>query len=186
MPASKIMVIRHAEKPNCEPGVAPDGTPDDNSLTATGWTRANALAGLFDPPGGQFKDNRLAKPGALFAANPNAVSQSLRPKETITPLSLTMPMPIGLGFGLGDEAGLVGAAKAAADCVLICWYHEKIPEIAGLILGSSAGVPAKWKGDRFDLVWVFDLAGGGWTFDQVPQLLLPDDCDKPIKVKDDD
>jgi hypothetical protein len=185
MPASKIMVIRHAEKPNGEPGVGPDGTPDDNSLTATGWKRAQALAGLFDPAGGPLKDARLAKPGALFAASPNALSQSLRPKETITPLSSDMPMAIGLGFGLGDETALVAAAKAAADVVLICWHHEKIPEIAGLILGASDDVPGHWKSDRFDLVWMFDLLdGGGWRFDQVPQMLLDGDSDKPIKLKD--
>jgi broad specificity phosphatase PhoE len=40
---SKIMVIRHAEKPNGEGGLMPDGTKNPEALTATGWRRANAL-----------------------------------------------------------------------------------------------------------------------------------------------
>jgi hypothetical protein len=36
MPAKKIMIIRHAEKPNGEQGVMPDDTVNDEALTATG------------------------------------------------------------------------------------------------------------------------------------------------------
>ena len=81
----------------------------------------------------------------------------------------------------GQEPELVAAVKAADDPVLISWRHEAIPEIAALIRGDSDGVPPHWPGDRFDLVWVFDLqTSGAWTFTQVPQLVMPGDSERPI------
>ena len=68
MPAAKIMLIRHAEKPNGEAGVMPDGTENPEALTATGWKRANALVGLFDPANGAGPRPPLAKPASLFAS----------------------------------------------------------------------------------------------------------------------
>ena len=64
MTPSKIMIIRHAEKPNSEPGIMPDGAVNPEALTATGWKRANALVGLFDPAGGTSPRLPLAKPTA--------------------------------------------------------------------------------------------------------------------------
>ena len=51
MPAAKIMLIRHAEKPNGDggPGLMPNGVENPRALTLTGWKRANALVGLFNP-----------------------------------------------------------------------------------------------------------------------------------------
>jgi hypothetical protein len=41
-------------------------------------------------------------------------------------------------------------------------------------------VPKIWPDNRFDLVWIFDRAGAGWSFSQVLQRLLPEDGDEPI------
>ena len=177
MPATKIMLIRHAEKPNGEDEVMPDGTENPEALTATGWKRANALVGLFDPANGAASRPLLAKPASLFASG----SESLRPKQTITPLAAALRLPIAT-FLKGQEADLVAAVKGAQGPVLVSWQHEAIPEIATLIRGRANGVPPVWPGHRFDLVWVFDLASDGtWAFAQAPELLLPDDSSKPIR-----
>lgn len=42
MPTTRIMIIRHAERPNGERGVMPNGIENDEALTATGWRRARA------------------------------------------------------------------------------------------------------------------------------------------------
>ena len=180
MPATKIMVIRHAEKPNGEPGIMPDGSQNPEALTATGWKRANALVGLFDPANGASPRPPLAKPKSLFASG----SESLRPKQTITPLATALNLPIAT-FLKGQEDRLVEAAKGAEGPTLIAWQHEAIPLIASLIRGGADGIPPSWPGHRFDLVWVFDLQGNGtWSFAQAPQLLLPGDSSKPIALGD--
>jgi broad specificity phosphatase PhoE len=173
---AKIMVIRHAEKPNGEPGVMPDGTENPEALTATGWKRAEALVGLFDPPDGSFAPH-LARPERLFASGSN----SLRPRQTLAPLSEALKLAIDATFLKGQESRLVAAAKSAGGVVLIAWQHEAIPEIASLIRGSPAGIPATWPGRRYDMVWVFDSEGGDiWSFSQTPELVLPGDSPAPI------
>ena len=74
MGASKIMVIRHAEKPDTYNGTAYQGvlaTGEENkeSLVTLGWERAGALVSLFAPPWGP-RGAHLATPDFLFAANP--------------------------------------------------------------------------------------------------------------------
>jgi hypothetical protein len=178
MPATKIMLIRHAEKPNGDggPGLMPDGTQNPEALTALGWTRANALVGLFAPVNGALPRPPLTRPASLFASG----SQSLRPKQTIAPLAAALNLPITT-FLKGQEAQMVAAVKAADGPPLVSWQHEAIPEIAALIRGRADGVPPVWPGHRFDLVWVFDLnSEGAWSFVQAPQLLLPGDSAKSI------
>jgi broad specificity phosphatase PhoE len=178
MTAVKIMVIRHAEKPNGDggPGLMPDGAENPLALTATGWTRANALVGLFNRADGDAPRPPLAKPKSLFASG----SQSLRPKQTIAPLATALNLSITT-FLKGEEARLVAAAKEAEGPALISWQHEAIPEIAALIRGSANGISPRWPGRRFDLVWVFDLEpSGAWSFTQVPELVMPGDSSKPI------
>jgi broad specificity phosphatase PhoE len=180
MAASKIMVIRHAEKPNGAPGLLPDGAENPEALTATGWKRANALVGLFNPTGGASARPPLARPAILFASG----SKSLRPQQTIAPLATALNLSVTT-FLKGQEAELVAAAKQAAGPALISWQHEAIPEIAALIRGSADGVPPKWPDHRFDLVWVFDLQpSGAWGFAQVPEFVMPGDSGKPIAFGD--
>ena len=177
MPAAKIMLIRHAEKPNGDgPGLMPNGAENPRALTLAGWKRANALVGLFNPPDGASPKPPLAKPRSLFASG----SDSLRPKQTIAPLATALNLPVRT-FLKGQEPELVTAVKKAEDPVLISWQHEAIPEIATLIRGSADGIPPRWPAHRFDLVWVLDLqASGAWSFTQVPELVMPGNSDKPI------
>ena len=156
MPAAKIMLIRHAEKPNGDggPGLMPNGVENPRALTLTGWKRANALVGLFNPPDGALPRPPLAKPMSLFASG----SESLRPKQTIAPLATALNLSVR-SFLKGQEPELVAAVKAAEDPVLISWQHEALPTIAGLIRGGADGVPPSWPGHVYDLVWVLDQIG---------------------------
>jgi hypothetical protein len=178
MPAAKIMLIRHAEKPNGDggPGLMPNGVENPRALTLAGWKRANALVGLFNPADGASPRPPLAKPRSLFASG----SESLRPKQTIAPLATALNLPVR-SFLKGQEPELVAAVKAAEDPVLISWQHEAIPEIANLVRGSADGVPPRWPAHVYDLVWVLDLqASGAWSFAQVPELVMPGDSEKLI------
>ena len=188
MPTKKIMVIRHAENPtaapNSEPGVMSDGTPNNEALTARGWKRADALVAFFDPALGRFKSPELVKPQRPFASAPSAIDRSLRPLQTLTPLSQAFGLGIDKSFSKEDEKALVKAVKAIGGVVLIAWQPEGIPKIAGHILGERGQCPTKWDPLRFDLVWVFERQGDDdtWSFIQVPQLLLPGDSRNPIPL----
>jgi len=182
--ASKIMVLRHAEKPPDDGsplGVTVDGANDPESLTVQGWQRAGALTCLFAPERGPLQDAELSKPRAIFASQTSPTKGSRRPLETITLLATRLGItPTTLHKDKLED--LAEQAQAAEGGVLICWQHEDIPAIAHLIPSDEASIPPKWPGDRYDVVWVFDLdpASNTYRFSQVPQCLLADDSQEPI------
>lgn len=177
----KIMIVRHAEKPETKPvkldGVTPAGKKDKEDLIVLGWQRAGALARFFAPLAPNVIAAGLETPATIFAAAVNSKSKSMRPQHTVTPLSQLTGIAIDTSFGKTDEAKLAPAAKAAAanGPVLIAWQHQDIPTIVNDIAGAGL-CPAAWPGDRFDMVWVLDSQDGTtWTFSQVPQMLLQGD-----------
>jgi hypothetical protein len=184
MTASKIMVIRHAEKPDDAStvfGVTIQGIQDPEELIVRGWQRAGALATFFAPPDGHFRDQRIEKPVTIFASRVAPRSKSLRPQHTVEPLAeLVGREKLRLDFSEGEEQQLVAAALAVAGVVLISWHHEAIPAIKDLLLGDHSP-PRKWDKERFDLVWVFTRTAASWRFEQVPQLLLAGDKSNPIE-----
>ena len=63
---------------------------------------------------------------------------------------------------------------------MVSWHHEGIPKIIKHLGPVRPAPPAQWPEDRYDMVWVFVRAADGWTFHQVPQLLVPGDLPYPI------
>ncbi|WP_189763912.1 hypothetical protein [Streptomyces xanthochromogenes] len=199
-----IMIIRHGEKPSSgDPGFDETGKQDKKSLTRQGWERSHALPRLFartantagsagsaaagsassaDSAGSARSASTagsagLPRPSALYAAadqGPHAGAHRMR--QTVTPLGAALHVRVNTEFAEGEEKELAAAALAAASPVLICWEHSKIPSIVeALGAAQVAGVPEEWP-DRFDLVWVFTRRAGTWTFQSVPQHLLPSDA----------
>jgi broad specificity phosphatase PhoE len=170
------MFIRHAEKPgDGENGVTADNSLDKESLTVRGWQRAGALIAFFAQP--------KMKPTAIFASGIGHGSNSKRPMETVTPLvnRLNEIQPVTFNTNhLKDEIQpLISKVLSLEGTVLVCWEHKRIPDLAAL-LPAAPPVPQLWPDNRFDVVWIFDRAGAGWTFSQMLQRLLPQDGDKPI------
>jgi len=183
MKAKKIMIVRHAEKPadsGAPYGVDINGNQNPESLIPRGWQRAGALAVLFDPVDGKLQNPGLAVPQHLYAAGVGKHSNSLRPEETITPLSEKLGIKIHNKYLKEDQADMIKDAMGRDGIVLIAWQHQDIPGIANLILGNSTAAPQTWPGDRFDVVWIFDLQNDAYTFSQVPQRLLAGDSDSVI------
>jgi hypothetical protein len=182
--AQKIMVIRHGEKPqdaSLPYGVTVDGEQDAESLLVTGWTRAGALAVLFAPARGPLQSPGLAVPQYVFAAADEGASKSQRPIETVSVVVQKLKLTTDSTYQVGDETQLAAAVTACNGVVLVGWEHKHIPLIANAILGNTTA-PQSWPGERFDMVWVFDLDGasGQYSFSQVPQLLLAGDQSNPI------
>ena len=152
MGATKIMIIRHAEKPDTyddKTYYGVDATGDiagkhgDKQLVTIGWARAGALVTLFAPPWGP-KAPTLATPTYLFASDPEAKGgngssdkddsgPSQRPYETLTALCSTLKLNIDHSYKKDQyarnawNAGMVSAALACDGVVLIAWQHEDIP-----------------------------------------------------------
>ena len=181
MPATRIMLIRHAEKPDdTDGGVDPKGKPDKHDLIVRGWQRAGALVQFFANP--RDPNGPVKRPATIFATEPATGSESKRPLHTVTPLAKFLNLAIDSTIAEGSEDALVNAASAANGVVVIAWHHEKIPAIANLILQNQTA-PQKWPDDRFDVVWIFtrDLPTAPWKFAQAPQLLLAGDSPNVIK-----
>ena len=90
MAATKIMIVRHAEKPTDDgsiSGVSQAGTQDPEELIVRGWQRAGALLRFFDPMNGQFVSSKLATPDIIFASSVTHHIKSLRPQHTVLALA---------------------------------------------------------------------------------------------------
>ncbi|SRR5579883_2039876 len=182
--ATKIMLIRHAEKPvdSGPKGVLSSGEEDLESLIVQGWVRAGALACLLAQASETIQNPELAQPQFLYASGIGRHSNSRRPQQTITPLSEKLRLSINTNYLKGQENEMVANALTCDGVVLICWEHQEIPSIANQILGNATTVPQQWLGSRFDLIWVFDLnpTSGRYSFKQVPQYLLAGDLSTPM------
>jgi hypothetical protein len=183
--ADTIFLIRHGEKPADTPppyGVDADGAQDDHSLSTRGWQRAGALVTLFAPLDKGFRPG-FASPTRLVApVYTDAPPANERTHQTIHPLRHAVDVPVETPCQVGDEetSKLAENLTEHAGITLVCWEHKGLEVIAKGICPKAA-IP-KWDGSRFDVVWVFtgDPNSGTYTFEQVPQLLLPGDSSQPM------
>ncbi len=174
--ARKIMIIRHAEKPDAQTaGVSMEGNQDVEELTVRGWQRSGALVGFF--ASGPLANSGLASPQFIFASGTAPHSKSLRPQHTVAALAEKLGQPMNLAHIKGDEVALVAEVLAKSEPVLIAWQHEAIPGIVNRLVGNSVTCPQQWPAERFDLVWLLDqpTPTDDWAFAQLPQMLLPGD-----------
>jgi hypothetical protein len=141
MGPTKIMVIRHAEKPGRYDGAQYAGVNnfgtvagDDGAkhLVTLGWERVGALVTLFTTPWGP--KSPLAAPKFLFASDPTAKQgddasdegPSQRPYETLTALAAKLGLTTDISHGKRHYAQMVTSALACDGVVLIAWQHEDI------------------------------------------------------------
>jgi hypothetical protein len=190
-PPTKIMIIRHAEKPPKHPGTAgpfdvqEDGSPGNGkSLIVPGWQRAGALNAFFAPYNSSPSNPAIVIPNYIYAASPTNESQ--RPFETVTPLAAWLNYAPGstqfnADFTIGgQESEMVASVLALSGVVLICWEHDNImPNIMGAInskisISNYASIPNPFP-NVFYLVWVLDLNGSSYTWTSVNQNLMAGD-----------
>jgi hypothetical protein len=211
MGPTKIMIIRHAEKPGTYgeatyQGINAEGHKDESSLVTMGWERAGAIANLFCPTNNIFQNKVLTKPDCIYASDPASKSDgeepSQRPYQTISALAAKMKLPaslLNISFKKKDYPNMVTSVLGLSGTVLISWQHQDIlPKDQGVdcivneILKQSStpasGLPipaGPWPASRYDMVFVFERptdSGPFTNFIQVPQLLLAGDLDTPFPL----
>jgi len=193
-PPTKIMIIRHGEKPP-KHGGPPDDVREDGSsgkgksLIVPGWQRAGALNAFFAPYQSTPANPAIATPDFIYAANPHHESQ--RPCETVTPLAAWLKYAQGSPkFNTkssinGGEEAMVNSVLALGGNVLICWEHDNImPTIMGFInkcvpISNYSSITNPFP-NVFYLVWILDLATGNdgthtYTWSYTNQNLIADD-----------
>ncbi len=183
--ATKILLIRHAEKPAKDSapfGVTLKGQRSKESLAVRGWQRAGALANLLAPNNGRFQHSSLATPQFLYASKPLRRKGSRRPLETISPLAQKLAIRVNSSFPRYDFESMIDEVVMCNGVVLICWQREYIPEIASHIVGNNTVEPPSWPEDCYDMIWVFDLvpSSSQYRLKQVPQKLLAGDLISPL------
>jgi hypothetical protein len=117
-----------------------------------------------------------------------ASTHSLREQELLLAVSALSQIAIDATYAPGSDEPKLAATVAAlpdASAALIAWEHHNIPKLAlavNEVLGAhlASQIPQKWDGSRFDLVWVFSPSPKGYTFLQIPQMLLPGDGPEPL------
>jgi hypothetical protein len=190
-PPTKIMIIRHGEKPPKSPGkkgpwdVLVDGKiGKGKSLIVPGWQRAGALNAFFAPYKAKPANPSIATPDYIYAANPKG--ESHRPWETVMPLAAWLGYPQGSPqFNVtyeigGGEPQLAKSVLSLSGVVLICWEHKNImPNLMQAIskavpITNYASIPNPWP-DVFYLVWVLDLTGSSYVWSSLNQNLMAGD-----------
>ncbi|CAN5125795.1 hypothetical protein BH11PSE14_BH11PSE14_01010 [soil metagenome] len=175
----KIMVIRHAEKPDDagrERGLDEHGSEDSRGLTVCGWQRAGALVRYFAPLQGRSYHPLLDKPSAVFAVKANASSQ--RPLLTAQPLARELGLSIDARFASDEVAPLLAAVALVDGPVLLSWRHSNMVDIARQLCPEQQPAP-EWRVGCFDQTWVFAEDAGRWTMTRIAQQLLPGDSSAP-------
>jgi len=173
------MFLRHAEKPadHGPPlGVDKHGNPDDHALSVDGWTRAGALAALFDNPDA-LAARELLRPQRVMATQASDGYRSHRERDTAHPTAARLGLAVDDAFTHDQTAQAAASILADTRDTLIVWHHGSIPAfIAQLPMSPGAAVPPTWPEDRFDLIWVLtDDGSGHYSFAQHNQDLLAGD-----------
>ena len=190
MPATEILLLRHAEKPDPAQrggGFTCDGEEDSKSLNVRGWQRAGALAALLAP--NPLVHGRLAVPDRIHAsAYRQGGGHSRRPEQTALPLARKLGCAVDLTWALHQEAEFGAALAAQAGTALVCWQHQGLADLARAIVAPQRlpELPADWiwPDDRYDVIWSLRRPSGGeaWRLTQYCQTVLAGDPDRPFAL----
>jgi hypothetical protein len=165
MPA-QVILIRHAEKYEDRAKI---------NLTPRGLTRALALSEFFraDPRVVEF-----GPPAAIIAQAPTEKKKSVRPLETVEPLSQALGLTVIYQFTYGQADVTVNWLKDQRQYdgknVLICAQHMEIDDFARA-LGVTDLRPRTWPHETYDRFYLLKFSpadGKLLSFSNLPMHLL--------------
>ena len=138
-----ILIIRHSEKP-----------ATGRVLNKEGQARAKAYAHYFAPF--YFAGQAFTVDTLIAGADSK---RSIRPRQTLMPLSQAIALPINAGFGTDYSTALAQFLHKSnnGQAILICWRHNQMADLlTALGADPSELLPSgKWPSDIYD--WVLML-----------------------------
>jgi hypothetical protein len=138
-----VLLIRHAERPDAGPGLAPAGEQ-----------RAEAYVRYFE----NFRMDGAPTKIQALAATADSIA-SCRPRLTLVPLGQALGLPVQQPFA-NEDTGKFAAWLASAPgdrTTLVAWHHGKLPKLlASLGANPAALLPhGSWPDNVYD--WVIAL-----------------------------
>jgi hypothetical protein len=137
-----VLLVRHAEKPDSGPGLAPAGE-----------ARAAAYVSYFE----HFRiAGAPARIDTLVATADSA--NSMRPRLTITPLGKALGLPVQQPYADQDVKDLAAwLAARPGHVTLVAWHHGKMPKLLAALGADPATLlpGGVWPSDTYD--WVIEL-----------------------------
>ncbi|MBK5526868.1 flagellar basal body-associated protein FliL [Pseudomonas sp. TH06] len=166
-----VLIVRHAEKPEV-----------GRELNARGEQRAAAYADYFNPLN---LDGQTLTPQRLIATADSA--ESIRPRQTLIPLSQRLQLPIEQPYANGDYDKLVAQLRMSnqAQTVLIAWHHGHINKLIAAFGGDGPALigQPKWPVDVYDWLIVLRFDDKGQLVEsrseKVQEHLMPGDIADP-------
>ncbi|MEG2042580.1 MAG: hypothetical protein RR068_15915, partial [Hafnia sp.] len=166
-----VLIVRHAEKPDV-----------GRELNAQGQERAAAYADYFTP---LKLDGQPLTPQRLIATADSA--ESIRPRQTLIPLSQRLQLPIEQPFANNDVEKLVSQLRDSnqAKTILIAWHHGHINKLIGAFGGNGPALigQPKWPVGVYDWLIVLRFDDKGQLVEsrsvKVQEHLMPGDVVGP-------
>jgi len=154
----KVVIIRHAEKPD-----------KGDNLSCKGFNRSLQLPAVLYA---KFK-----VPDKVFVPSPdNAKSAShLRMLETIVPFAVKYNLSINSKYNVDDVKDAAAAILQSGGYVLVVWEHDRINNLAKALNADTKGM--KWSDDDYDSIWILDFTHGKVVLSTDKENLNPpNDC----------
>lgn len=156
-PNLKIVIIRHAEKPD-----------DGDNLSCKGMNRALQLPAVLK--------QKVGIPDHTYVPTLDCGKSTnhARMFQTIAPFAVKHNLKINSSFGEKDFDKVAPDVLKRHGTVLMVWEHSAIPALA-----ESLGIkdPPKFKDGDFDSIWTITFPSGVATLTLDKEGLTPsDDC----------
>lgn len=149
----KIVIIRHAEKPE-----------NGDNLSCQGLNRAMQLPDLLDK---KFKIPEQTYVPALDCGKSTTHSRMF---QTVTPFAVKHNLQINSKFDANDFSQIVPDVFQHKGTVLMVWEHSEIQHLAQALGASKA---KEWDKLDFDSIWIITFPNGKATLDIEQQKLDP-------------
>jgi broad specificity phosphatase PhoE len=146
MTTARILVMRHAEK---------TGDLLDPHLSQDGQARAARLA--------DYIPAEIGIPQFLIATSIS--KHSMRPIETLQPLSAKIGVPLDASFADQDYGALatqlLSEPQYAVEgaLILVCWHHGNIPPMMNALGAKPGSYPDPWDAQTFNQILVLNYSG---------------------------